>query len=429
MAVLMFSLTCVNSIAAPVGVKDITAGTAHSLALLDNGCLFAWGSNFAGELGNGLYEDSATSSKVLIEGVESVDAGYDHNIVIKKDGTVWAWGKNDRGQLGDDTVSVNDPIGVAIPVRVKVESVKSVSAGSLHSVAIKNDGTVWVWGCGKYGCLGNNDTSDKSIPTQVVGLSNIEAVSAGADYTLALDNDGNVWAFGANGEGQLGDGTTHDRWNPVRVPIENVNAIYAGYDHSLAIKKDGTVWTWGNNDEGQLGDGTTSDRHFPVIVKGLSDVKCADLAYQFSIAVKNDGTLWAWGSTKSKGLFADGNYYYSHYDKPVNIATVSNVDSIASGNGHILALKKDEQLLAWGDNVHGQVGDGSYAREMPYARLTPVDVPVSLIDGSTIITNPNVSSSGLTTHPMNGIITPVNLICVLLIIVVITGMALMYFRK
>jgi len=147
--------------------------------------------------------------------------------------------------------------------------VTAISAGDLHSVALKNDGTVLAWGYNGYGQLGNGTTTDSYTPVPVSFLlSDVIAISAGGYRTVALKNDGTVWAWGKNYYGQLGDGTTIDSYTPVRVSgLTDVIAISAGESHTIALKNDRTIWAWGRNYYGQLGDGTTTDSYTPVKVK------------------------------------------------------------------------------------------------------------------------------------------------------------------
>src|SRR5579875_2311898 len=134
-----------------------------------------------------------------------------------------------------------------------------VSAGSRHSLALKEDGTVWGWGSNVDGQLGDGPglATTISFPVQVIGIT-AAAVAAGYGHSLAVDSDGTVWAWGDNSVGELGDGTTTDRNTPVQVSgLDNVIGIAAGASHNLAVKSDGTVWAWGSNDMGQLGNGDT----------------------------------------------------------------------------------------------------------------------------------------------------------------------------
>jgi YD repeat-containing protein len=153
-----------------------------------------------------------------------------------------------------------------------------MAAGYYHTVALKNDGTVWAWGYNAQGQLGDGTTTQRTVPVQVmaspgVGLTNVKAIAAGYKHTVVVKNDGTVWTWGWNSDGQLGDGTTTDRKTPVQVSgLTNVKAVAAGYYHTVALKNDGTVWSWGYNYYGQLGDGTSGDtasKSAPVQVKDL----------------------------------------------------------------------------------------------------------------------------------------------------------------
>ncbi|WP_295612432.1 hypothetical protein [uncultured Lamprocystis sp.] len=141
-----------------------------------------------------------------------------------------------------------------------------LASGHLHSMAIKTDGNLWAWGWNSHGQLGDDTTTDRSTPVQV--LTGVAAVAAGEAHTLAIKTDGSLWAWGWNWNGQLGDGTT-DHFTPVQV-LTGVAAVAAGYLHSLALKTDGSLWAWGYNSVGALGDGTTTDHLSPVPVFGFA---------------------------------------------------------------------------------------------------------------------------------------------------------------
>ena len=278
-------------------IKAIAAGTSHSLALKSDGTVWAWGYNYYGQLGDDSTVDSSTPVQVLGVGgsgkltdVIAIDGGWYHSLALKSDGTVWAWGRNNNGQLGDGTTTTSPtPVQVlGVGGSGNLTDITAISAGDLHSLALKSDGTVWAWGHNNYGQLGDGTTTDSSTPVQVLGvggsgyLTDVAAIAGGYLHSLALTSDGTVWAWGENGYGQLGDGTNDDRWTPVQVldkdgddPLTNITAISAGVDLSLALKSDGTVWAWGDNASGQLGDGTSgsgANSNLPVQVLGLAVV-------------------------------------------------------------------------------------------------------------------------------------------------------------
>ncbi|WP_068468393.1 PKD-like domain-containing protein [Candidatus Protochlamydia phocaeensis] len=147
----------------------------------------------------------------------------------------------------------------------------ATAAGGSHSLALRNDGTVWAWGRNFNGQLGDGTTLDSSLPVQVGGgtpLTGVIAIAGGGSHSLALKNDGTVWAWGNNGNGELGDGTSIDSPIPVQVggggPFTNAIDIAAGNFHSLALRSDGSVWAWGDNGGGALGNGTFIDSSIPV---------------------------------------------------------------------------------------------------------------------------------------------------------------------
>ena len=207
--------------------------------------------------------------------------GAYHTLALKNDGTVWAWGGNASGQLGDGTIggytSKNTPVQVLDPSDPTgyLTGVIAIAAGDEHSLALKGDGTIYAWGGNPFGQLGDGTwgwPESKTIPVQVTDpsdptgyLTNISAIAGGDDYSLALKANGTVWGFGRNNWGQLGNGTHDDTNTPVQVSgLVNAVSIAAGNGHSLAIKPDGTIWTWGGNWSGQLGDGTLEERVTPV---------------------------------------------------------------------------------------------------------------------------------------------------------------------
>jgi len=271
----------------------------HSPCNLYYGTVWAWGANSYGKLGDGTTTDrQLTPVQVRGEGgvgflnnIIAISAGYEHTVALRNDGTVWAWGSNGNGRLGDNTTTDR-----LTPVQVRgegavgfIDNITAISAGNAHTVALRNDGTVWAWGSNVNGRLGDGTTTRRTTPVQVRGegavgfLNNITAISAGNGYTAALRNDGTVWAWGSNNYGQLGDGTTTNRHTPVQVRgeeavgfLNNITAISAaGESHTVALRNDGTVWAWGRNYFGQLGDGTSGwdfNRYTPVQVRGVDGV-------------------------------------------------------------------------------------------------------------------------------------------------------------
>ncbi len=318
-------------------VASVAGGTSHSLALRTDGTVWGWGSDCYGELGDGVQEPCPPSNfetaPVSVPGLSGVIAiaASDHSLALRNDGTVWAWGENQNGQVGDGTH--NDRFG---PVQVSgISGVVAISAGNFHSLALKGDGTVWVWGFN----WAASPPREELSPVPVSGLSGAIAVAAGAFHNLALRSDGTAWAWGENGAGQLGDGTTQSRYTPAPVSdLTDVAAIAASTwqgGHNLALKSDGTLWAWGFNGNGQIGDGTTENRLLPVPVSGLSEVIDIGANFQHSAAVQRDGTVWTWGRNTEDQL-GDGTEIDRHV--PTLVPSLAGVTSIEAGPFHTLAV-------------------------------------------------------------------------------------------
>lgn len=399
-------------------VVAISSHTSHTLALKRDGTVWSWGQNEWGwgqdewgKLGNNLKGDSATPVQVVgpngigyLSGITAIDTGSNSSLALKNDGTVWAWGENSYGYLGNggttrssfptqvagltastllapsslaasaisaavaltwtevtgaksyniyrsslradtgtllaNTVSINYSDASALSgttyyyyvtaVAGALESIpsnkvaaqagtstgggtsastmKSVGGGYYHSAALGNDGSMWSWGSNNFGELGKGTTSDSSTPAKLTSISGVSAASGGNDHMVALKSDGTVWAWGYNYHGELGNGTkTGNTANatPGQVmtaaatPLTGITAVRGGFWHNLALKSDGTVWAWGNNDYGQLGNGSVTPSYggvaYATQVTGLSNVVAIAAGHWHSVAVKSDGSVWTWG--------------------------------------------------------------------------------------------------------------------------------------
>lgn len=143
-----------------------------------------------------------------------------------------------------------------------------------------------------------------------------------------------------------------------------VQAVTAGGLHTLALSNEGIVWAWGDNQSGQLGDGTRGTmRSFPLPVEGLSKVISIAAGSQFSVALKSDGTVWTWGDNEF-GQLGNGSDYVNMVH-PVKVANLEGIIAIAAGDKHVVALKNDGSVWAWGNNSLGELGDGTKKTAIP----------------------------------------------------------------
>lgn len=373
-------------------MPSIASGDYHSIALKSDGTVLAWGYGVYGQLGNDSTADSSIPVRVvdasatgMLTGVSRIAGGGFHSLALKRDGTVWAWGYGANGQLGNNS-SANFPF----PVQVVgaggsgvLTGVTAIAGGDLHSLALKADGTVWAWGSGVNGQLGNNSSVNSSVPVQVKGaggigvLTGVVAIAGGGFHSLALKSDGTVWAWGYDEDGELGNNSIASSSSvPVQVVrsdgtgmLTGVVAIAGGGYHSLALRSR-TVLAWGWGFFGQLGNNGTAAVSAPVQVVGaggtgrLTSVAAIAGGTYHSLALKGDGTVWAWGRNFSGQLGNNDNIGAS---VPVQVVgaggtgSLTDVAAIAGGSDHSLALKDDGTVWAWGGNLNGQLGNNSTA--------------------------------------------------------------------
>jgi len=190
-------------------LSDVTAvagGVSYAVALKSDGSVWAWGYNASGQLGDDSTDNSSTPVQVLnLSDVVAISAGGSHTVALKSNGSVWAWGYNAYGQLGDDsTDNSSTPVQVKGPGGVDWLSGVTAIAASDHTAALKSDGSVWSWGYNVYGQLGDGTTDNSSTPVQVQGvdgvgwLSDVTAIAAGWRHTVALKSNNSVWVWGSN---------------------------------------------------------------------------------------------------------------------------------------------------------------------------------------------------------------------------------------
>ncbi|MEV6028953.1 sialidase [Streptomyces sp. NPDC052036] len=254
-----------NTVVGLTDIAGVAAGGGHALAVDKRGRVQAWGDNNFGQLGTNRTGDVATTP-VPVQGLVSakqVAAGCDFSLALLEDGTVWAWGRGSRGQRGqgDGDLSAD---AVPQPVTGLDEEVAQVAAGCHHALARTVSGKVYAWGDNLYGQLGNGTTTGSGTPVRVRQLSGVRTVVAGADHNFAILNDNTVYGWGAGGSGQFleDDAANHNAPVPVDA-LTGVQELAAGRDHDLALF-DRRVTAWGAGGHGQLGDGTNVSRRRPV---------------------------------------------------------------------------------------------------------------------------------------------------------------------
>ena len=294
----------------------------------------------------------------IIKERQIVNLGDFHSAAIKQDGSLWIWGDNSHGQLGNGTNKSEWK-----PIKTMTDIVE-VSLGSSHSAAIKQDGSLWMWGDNSHGQLGNGTFEYTREPVKI--MDNVAQVSLGSLHSAALKLDGTLWIWGYGSNGVLGNGMFEETSEPVKI-MDNVVQVSLGSFHSAAIKSDGSLYMWGENQSGQLGNGTFENSSEPI--KIMDDVAQVNLGSDYSAAIKFDGSLWMWGFNGSGQL---GNGTFEYTSEPVKI--MDNVVQVSLGSSHSAAIKQDGSLWMWGSGWNGELGN----RELNTRINTPQKVMDSI---------------------------------------------------
>jgi alpha-tubulin suppressor-like RCC1 family protein len=376
--------TPVTTFAGGTNWKQVSCGTAisasnfstHTAAIKTDGTLWTWGSNSLfsspfGQLGNAQTTNRSTPVTTFAGGTnwKQVSAGGSFTAAIKTDGTLWTWGYGGFGQLGNaQTTNRSTPVTTF----AGGTNWKQVSAGGFHTAAIKTDGTLWTWGYGNNGRLGTNDITNRSTPvTTFAGGTNWKQVSCGRDHTISLYDDGvnkELYLFGINLNGQLGSGLDSIDWVPNETFAGGTNwkQVSAGNEHTAAIKTDGTLWTWGYGNNGRLGTNDITNRSTPVTTfAGGTNWKQVSAGNQHTSVVKTDGTLWTWGFGNNGNL---GNAQTTNISTPVTtFSGGTNWKQVSAGGFHTAAIKTDGTLWTWGEGTNGRLGNANNI-----SRITPV---------------------------------------------------------
>jgi alpha-tubulin suppressor-like RCC1 family protein len=410
---------------------SIAAGANHTCALdRTAGTVWCWGSNSTddvaqtinGKLGHGV---AVTHSAVPVQVVHAddqpltdviqVSAGGEHTCAVRGDRSVWCWGSDVSGQIGNGSSDNNIP--KIHPIQVPgLADVKQVSAGGMHTCAVRHDGTAMCWGRDLHGELGDvNHAGSVSVPVQVAGmngagvLTGVSSISAGTLHTCAVVGKGFARCWGGNSHGMLGRGVAGGlSETPVPVvtgpdihtpALAGVTRIDAGTHHSCALATDGAVWCWGSNAKGALGNGESSGiRPYAVQVRdaatgqaivGATSVTAGSNFTKYSNAAAHSCV------TKPRGVLQKGQYAYCWGDNQWNSTRLARlgtngtnstravpvlagdggefgaVVAIEAGAFHTCAVDVFAKVWCWANNEKGQIGDGSADLD-DHTRPTPV---------------------------------------------------------
>jgi alpha-tubulin suppressor-like RCC1 family protein len=352
----------------------VSAGNDFTCAL-NSSRVFCWGRNEFGQLGDGSTLPAIVSTPVQVKSlppVVAVSAGGFHACAIDTAALLWCWGYNKNGELGNGTTTNS-----AKPLKVAgghlFTHVSEAGPGNGFTCAINTSGVVYCWGNNVAGQLGNGTTTESHVPVKVSALR-VPAmeIAAGSDLNACVRlSDGSAQCWGANQFGQLGDGTTTYRHLPVQVTglTSGITAITTGTGHTCAIRSGGALICWGNNRWGEIGDGTTTNRLVPTPVSGLvSGVQQVSAGGAHTCALINSTAIVVdcWGDSYF-GELGNGDYALGNpYTTPQAVFGLSGSPAggaspvqVSAGQGHTCAVISTGLVECWGNNMFGDVGDGT----------------------------------------------------------------------
>jgi alpha-tubulin suppressor-like RCC1 family protein len=322
----------------------------NSYAIKTSGSLWAWGSNQYGEMGDntsGLSDNRSSPVQVGTLTNWKKIVGYNKAIALKTDGTIWVWGRN-GGALG-----LGDIVDRSSPVQMGTDTDWYDITDIPASLAIKTNGTLWGWGStGNY--LGFSLPANE-FNEIVTANRSFSSFSSDNVHALAISQDGTLWGWGnQQSVGLLGlNGGDNFRSSAVQVGSDtNWSKITAGWNHCAGIKTDGTLWTWGRNTNGQLGLLDVVTRSSPVQVGTRSDWTQVSAGRSHTMALRSDGTFWSFGGNANGVLGVFGVARSS----PVQVGTRSDWTQISSAEAHSAAIRSDGTLWTWGSNNLGRTG-------------------------------------------------------------------------
>jgi alpha-tubulin suppressor-like RCC1 family protein len=393
-------------------IVSIDGSYSHGIALAaDRSTIFTWGYDAEGQLGNGVDGDAIVPTPVVtraqLDGsyIKQVTGGGYHSMALTENGRIYAWGYNGHCEIG-----VGDTANKSLPVEVTTagtpmegRTIVSIGAGRFHSLAVDDTGRVYAWGLNDEGQLGDGSTITRCRPvavsvagTPLQGKRVVTAESASnARQTIVMTDEGLAYGWGHNANGQLGDGTKINRTVPVAVstagtPLQGrvvIQAI-AGTAVSYLLSQEGHVFVLGdNNNHGEYANGTfgtgtqavtqVNMAGTPLEGKRVTSLS-ADGFHILALTDEGDVYSWAWNIRGQLGIgtWAGPNICTSWEAEPCSVSIRSvvtdgtpmngrDIIQVATGDSWSYAVAADGTTYSWGNNLSGILGQGTISPSEP----------------------------------------------------------------
>jgi alpha-tubulin suppressor-like RCC1 family protein len=348
-------------------VASISGGKDQTLALLKSGEVLGWGGAGSGRV-TPPFVDICSSFKVAdakpvyvgkLSACSHISAGYGVSLSVSNQQQTLIWGFCQVG-IGGQNIFSEEPTLIS-----GIANATQVVAGQFLYAAVDSVGKVFTWGFNTDGALGRSSTQTNASPEVIASLPEIQNIAIGDNFMIALSKDQRVYGWGSNSAGQLGLGHLNMVTSPELITLNSkIKNIAAGSTHVLALTTDGNVFGWGSNHFGQIGlsQGFSSQ---PKPIAFPEKIIAIAAGMHYSLALSDSGKVYAWGWN---GFGQLGLGDLKSRSTPTPIPNLSGVRAIAAGEAHALAIGKS-QLLGWGSNESGQLGQAVVRQMTPHAFL------------------------------------------------------------
>lgn len=413
-------------------VVELDEGTDHIVMLTEAGNAYSIGDNTYGQLGNGNNVPSPNTLVAvrrnetdIFENIREIKAGDKFTVIITNDKKVYTVGINDDNELGVENTQLLDR---NLPKQnLNCSNMIFASAGDNHVTVVKEDGTVYSWGNGKLGQLGNRKNKNSITPVMVgdyIIRTNTNKVVLGVDAETIVEGyvdyfnifNNNVININYNSKdnsvaeltkpqseevtsGKIGIkitgkkvGTTIVTANQVgsgNVGVIQVEVIAKGEtiepnvitngSHTISLRVDGKVFTWGDNEYGQLGTGNTQNHDEPVEVnfpEGTIITQIAAGEYH-NVALDKDGNVWTWGRNNYYQIGKKGDKQVT----PYKVTGLPKVIKIAAGSNNTMVITENNELYGWGFNAYGDLGLGNYLNKVLVTKVPGIKDIIDISGG------------------------------------------------
>jgi alpha-tubulin suppressor-like RCC1 family protein len=349
-------------------ITSISGGKDQTLVLLKSGEILGWGGAGSGRI-TPPFVDICSSFKVAdakpvyvgkLSRCSAISAGFGTSLCVSDQQQALIWGFCQVG-IGGSALFSEEPTLIQ-----GVNKVSKLVAGQFVYAAVDQVGKVYTWGFSTDGALGRPSAQTNASPEVIASLPAIQDIAIGDNFMMALTKDQRVYGWGSNSAGQLGLGHLKTVKSPEPIPLSSrIKHIAVGSTHVLVLTTDGRVFGWGSNHFGQSGIGALPYIDNPKIIPFPEKIVAVAAGMHYSLALSASGTVYAWGWN---GFGQLGLGDLKSRNTPTRIPNVSGVRAIAAGESHALAIGK-VQLLGWGSNESGQLGNAAEKQLTPYAFL------------------------------------------------------------